>query len=157
MRSILLVASVTLLSARLANAQSTSSTEGLACFENLAAPEYPKNALQAHVDGSVWTTTHVSPQGTIDKIETQVVSAWGEGPKLLTAPVEKAIRAAKIKSECAGKPVSVVFRYQLFGEATANPKVTSRTDPPNLMYIESQPASPTETSSAGKAPATTQH
>src|SRR5690348_11858828 len=126
MRSILLVASVTLLSARLANAQSTSSTEGLACFENLAAPEYPKNALQAHVDGSVWTTTHVSPQGTIDKIETQVVSAWGEGPKLLTAPVEKAIRAAKIKSECAGKPVSVVFRYQLFGEATANPKVTSR-------------------------------
>lgn len=154
MRSILLVASVTLLSARLANAQSTSSTEGLACFENLAAPEYPKNALQAHVDGSVWTTTDVSPQGTVEKIETQVVSAWGEGPKLLTAPVEKTIRAAKIKSECAGKTVSVVFRYQLFGEATANPKVTSRTDPPNLMYIESQPASLTETSSAGKAPAT---
>ena len=154
MRSILLVASVTLLSARFANAQTTSSTEGLACFENLAAPEYPKSALQAHVDGSVWTTTHVSPQGTVDKIETQVVSAWGEGPKLLTAPVEKAIRAAKIKSECAGKPVSVVFRYQLFGEATANPKVTSRTDPPNLMYIESQPASLTETSSAGKAPST---
>ena len=157
MRSIILVASITLLSARFGNAQSTSSTEGLACFENLAAPEYPKNALQAHVDGSVWTTTHVTPQGTIDKIETQVVSAWGEGPKLLTAPVEKAIRAAKIKSECAGKPVSVVFRYQLFGEATPNPKVTSRTDPPNLMYIESQPASPAETSSAGKAPATGQH
>ena len=157
MRSIILVASVTLLSARFGNAQSTSSIEGLACFENLAAPDYPRTALQAHVDGSVWTTTNVTPQGTIDKIETQVVSAWGEGPKLLTAPVEKAIRAAKIKSECAGKPVSVVFRYQLFGEATPNPKVTSRTDPPNLMYIESQPASPTETSSAGKAPAAAQH
>jgi len=162
MRSILLVASVTLLSARVGNAQSTSSAsatpgEGLACFENLAAPEYPRNALQAHVDGSVWTTTHVSPQGTVEKIETQVVSAWGEGPKLLAAPVEKTIRAAKIKSDCAGKTVSVVFRYQLFGEATPHPKVTSRTDPPNLMYIESQPASLTETSSAGKAPAPAQH
>src|SRR5579872_3969613 len=80
-----------------------SSTEGLACFANLATPEYPSAALEAHVDGSVWTTTHVSPQGAVEKIETQVVSAWGEGPKLLTPPVEKAIRAAKPKPECAGK------------------------------------------------------
>jgi hypothetical protein len=162
MRSIIFVASVTLLlAARIGNAQQPPAQlipgEGLACFENLAAPEYPKTALQAHVDGSVWTTTHVSSQGAVDKIETQVVSAWGDGPKLLTAPVEKAIRAAKIKSECAGKAVSVVFRYQLFGEATPNPKVTSKIDPPNIMYINSQPASLTETSSAGKAPAASQH
>jgi hypothetical protein len=82
----------------------------------------------------------VNPQGAIDKIETQVVSAWGQGEKLLTPLVEKAIRAAKIKSECAGKKVSVVFRYQLHGEATPNPKVTSRTEAPNIMDIESQPA-----------------
>lgn len=40
-----------------------SATEGFACFENLGTtPVYPKNALQAHVDGSVWTWTQVSPQ-----------------------------------------------------------------------------------------------
>ena len=139
----------------LGNAQQTSS-DGLACFENLGTPDYPKTALQAHVDGSVWTTTHVTPQGVVEKVETQVVSAWGDGPKMLTPPVEKAIRAAKIKSECAGKTVSVVFRYQLHGEATPNPKVTSRTEAPNLMYIESQPESVTATTSSSKTPATSQ-
>jgi hypothetical protein len=121
------------------HAQQTA-TEGLACFENLSAPEFPKAALQAHVDGSVWTTTQVSAQGTVDKIDTQVVSAWGDGPKLLVPAVEKAIRAARIKPACFGKSVAVVFRYQLYGEPTATPKVTSKTDAPNLMSIESQPA-----------------
>lgn len=120
--------------------QTTSSMDGLACFESLAAPEYPKAALQAHIDGSVWTWTQVTPQRTADKIETQVVSAWSEAPKLLTPPVEKAIRAAKIKPDCAGKKVWVVFRYELHGEATTDPKVTSRTDGPNVMWIEGQPA-----------------
>jgi hypothetical protein len=147
MRSLISIAIAALLSSVNARAQQTppqtSNPEGLACFENLSPPEYPKSALQAHVDGSVWTWTQVSPQGTIDKIDSQVVSAWGDGPKLLTPPVEKAIRAAKIKPECTGKTVSLVVRYQLYGEATANPKVTSRTDAPNIMWIESQPASAT--------------
>jgi hypothetical protein len=125
-------------------AQQNSGPEGLACFENLSAPEYSQKALQAHVDGSVWTWTHVSPQGTIEKIDTQVVSAWGDGPELLTPAVEKAIHAAKIKPECAGKTVWVVFSYQLHGEATANPKITSRTESPNIIDIESQPAAVAE-------------
>jgi hypothetical protein len=145
------IAISTLLFSLSASAQQ-SSTEGLACFENLAAPEYPKAALQASVDGSVWTTTHVSPQGTIDKIDTQVASAWGDGPKLLTAPAERAIRSAKIKPECDGKTVLVVFRFEVHGQAVPNPKVTSRTDPPNLMWIESEPASANENAtSAGAA------
>jgi hypothetical protein len=155
MRRVLFIAVAALLASVHARAQqttppaseTTSGADGLACFENLGTPEYPKRALQETVDGSVWTWTQVSPQGTIDKIETQVVSAWGQGEKLLTPPVEKAIRAAKIKSECAGKKVSVVFRYQLHGEATPNPKVTSKTEAPNIMDIESEPATKTEVSS----------
>jgi hypothetical protein len=85
----------------------------------------------------------VRPQSAVDKIDTQVVSAWGEAPKLLTPAVEKAIRSAKIKPECAGKSVSVVFRYQLQGDATPEPKVTSRTDKPNVMWIESPPVTAT--------------
>jgi hypothetical protein len=131
--------------------QTTSASDGLACFENLVTPDYPKNALQAHVDGSVWTWTQVSPQGTVDKIDTEVVSAWGEGPKLLAPAAEKAIRSAKIKPECAGKRVWVVFRYQLHGEATPTPKVTSRTEEPNMMWIESQPATGNVTTSRAKA------
>ena len=153
MRAVFLATVCAFLIPAYANAQ--SSSEGLACFENLATPEFPAAALQAHVDGSVWTTTHVGPQGTVDKIDTQVVSAWGEGPKLLTPPVEKAIRAAKPKSECAGKTVSVVFRYQLYGDATENPQVKSRREDPNIVWIESQP-SITETASARRAPAKTE-
>ena len=155
MRNTLLIAIASLLIPAYANAQQTSS-DGLACFENLTAPEYPQAALRAQVDGSVYTTTKLSPAGTVDKVETQVVSAWADGPKLLPAAAEKAIRAAKVKPECAGKTVSVVFRYQLFGEAVPNPKVTSRTEAPNIIYIEGQPESAKENRSASKAPATSQ-
>lgn len=151
MRRFLLIAVATLVASVGARAEQTqpasqtpSSTDGLACFENLSPPEYPKDALQGHMDGSVWTSTNVNAQGGVDKVETQVVSAWSQGEKLLPPPVEKAIRSSKIKPGCWGKKVSVVFRYQLHGEATANPKVTSRTEGSNIMYIESQPATAIE-------------
>jgi hypothetical protein len=76
MRRILFIALAALLASVHARAQQTtqpasetpSGTDGLACFENLGTPEYPKKALQENVDGSVWTWTQLSPQGTIDKI-----------------------------------------------------------------------------------------
>lgn len=154
MRSIPLIAIAAWLTGGLAMAQqpsSPASPDGLACFSNLPTPEYPRSALQAHVDGSVWTYIQVSPQGTPDKIDYQVVSAWGDGQKLLTPPVEKAVRASTIKPECRGKKVWVVFRYQYHGGENAPvPKVTSRADGPNLMWIESQAApAPVITSKAG--------
>ncbi len=152
MRTLLAIGIASLMIPNYGKAQQASTDSGLACFDNLAAPEYPRTALQAHIDGSVWTYIQVSPQGTIDKIDTQIVSAYGEAPKMLTAPVEKAIRAAKVKSACTGKTVTIVFRYQLHGEATANPRVTSRTDAPNIIYVESQPASAnTENKAPGKS------
>ncbi len=146
MRALLIIATGSLLLSPLGKAQQkassspTATPSGLECVDKLETPEFPKAALDAHVDGSVWTWTQVTPQGTADKVDTQVVSAWGEGPKLLTPPVEKALKASKFKSSCAGKTVSVVFRYELHGEPVSNPKVTTRTDAPNIMYIESQPA-----------------
>jgi len=147
MRKLLFTSLAALLAVYNASAQQsvqTSShpdaTDGLACFENLSTPDYPKSALRSNVDGSVWAWAQVSPQGTVEKVDTEVVSAWSEAQKLLVPAVEKAIRAAKIKPNCAGRKVWVVFRYELHGQATPDPKVTSRTDPPNIMWIESQPA-----------------
>jgi len=102
-------------------------------------PEYPISALQSRVDGSVWTRVEVNPQGMAGKINTQVVSAWSNGASLLTPPVEAAIHASKFKADCAGKTVAVVFRYELHGDATMHPKVTTREEPPNLVWIESAP------------------
>lgn len=127
--------------------QPASGSDGLTCFENLAAPEYPRAALDAHVDGSVWTWTTISPQGSIDKVETEVVSAWSQASRMLIQPVEKAIHAARVKSDCTGKKVWVVFRYDLRGDAVSSPKVTTRTDGPNIMWIESQPGAPAVVSS----------
>lgn len=114
---------------------------GFECFEHVETPEFPQSALRAHVDGTVYIWVQVTPQGAPDKIDTQVASAWGDGPKLLTPAVEKAVRASKFKPECAGKTVAVVFRYELHGEATASPKTTTRTELSNIMFIESQPES----------------
>jgi hypothetical protein len=114
------------------------ATPGFECFERVEPPEFPASALQAHIDGTVWLTLQVTPQGTADKIEPRVTSAWANGPKILSPAVEKAVRASKFKSECAGKTVAVVYRYELHGDAVANPKPTTRTEA-NVMYIESQP------------------
>jgi|SRR5579871_832929 len=121
---------------------------GLECFENLPTPEFPRAALQQKVDGTVWVDLQGDAQGTPGKMETQVTSAYADGAKLLTPPVETAIHAAKLKPECAGKPVHVVFRYELHGLPVANPEVSSHKEPSYLVWIESQPMA-----TAGNAPA----
>jgi hypothetical protein len=103
-------------------------------------PEFPLPALQARVDGTLWLSIHLNAQAGIEKIDTQVTSAWSTAKALLTPAVEKAVRASKFKTDCAGKTVDVVYRYELHGEAMANPKPTNRMDAPNIEYIESQPA-----------------
>jgi len=112
---------------------------GLECFDHLEMPDFPASALKAHVDGTVWTWVQASPTGTVDKIDTQVVSAWSQAPQMLTPAVEKAVRASKIKSDCDGKKIAIVFRYQLEGQPTANPKVTTQTEKPNIVDIDSEP------------------
>ena len=143
MRSFVLFATAALLIPLAARAaDQPDSLEGWACFENLPVPEYPKTALQSHIDGSVWTWTQVDSHGAPGKPETQVVSAWSDGAKLLTPPVEKAIQTAKIKPSCAGKKLWVVFRYQINGASSADAKIAPRTDGPNVIWIETQPAAP---------------
>jgi hypothetical protein len=127
---------------------------GLECFDKLEDAEFPAAALSAHIDGSVWTWAQLNQQGTIEKVDSQVVSAYGQGPKLLVPPVEKALRASKFKSSCAGKTVAVVFRFQLHGDAVAAPKPTVKQEPPNIVNIESQPAKAAAPASAKAAPAT---
>jgi hypothetical protein len=102
-------------------------------------PDFPAAALQAHVDGTLWLSIHLTAQAGVDKIDTQVTSAWGTAKTLLTPPVEKAVRASTFKMDCAGKTVDVVYRYELHGDPVASPKPTTRMDAPNIMYIESQP------------------
>jgi hypothetical protein len=114
---------------------------GFECFQSVETPEFPHAALQARVDGTAWLSITLTPQAAVDKIGTQITSAWGTASKLLTPAVEKAVRASKFKTDCAGKTVDVVYRYELHGEPTASPKVTNRMEPPNIMYIESQPES----------------
>jgi hypothetical protein len=152
MRTLLLIAATTFGATGIAvsqQAKATSTPSGLECVNKLATPDFPQAALQAHVDGSVWTWMQVTPQGTADKITNQVVSAYGDGPKLLTPATEKALKDSKFKTSCAGKTVSVVFRYELHGEPTGNPKVTTRNEPPNIVYIESQPESTVSAKNSG--------
>jgi|SRR5579862_3935616 len=134
-----------------AAAPQAPAPSGLECFDNLPMPEYPKAALQAKVDGSVWYTVDVGPDGAPGKIDTQVTSSYGIGPKMLQPPADAAIHAAKFKASCAGKSVLVVFRYQLHGDAIANPEVTTRKDPPNMVWIESQPMKAAAAPAAAKA------
>ncbi len=111
---------------------------GFECFESVQTPEFPQAALQSHIDATVWVTLQVTPQLAAEKIETKVTSAWADGPKLFAPAVEKTLQASKFKTGCAGKAVSVVYRYDLHGDPTATPKASVKTED-RVMYIESQP------------------
>jgi hypothetical protein len=157
MRKTLFIAFAAFLSSTMGRAEDNTAdvqkagTDGIACFVNLMTPEYPKAALAAHVDGSIWTWTEVGADGRPGKIETRVVSAWSQAEQMLKAPVEKAIHASMVKPECMDRKVWVVFRYELHGDPVANPKVASRVDNPNIMWIESEPAI-SHATSASKIP-----
>jgi len=122
---------------------------GFECFDHVETPEFPRAALQAHVDGTVYIWAKLTAQGTLDKIDNQVASSWADGPKLLTPAVEKAVRASTFKMNCAGKTVAVVYRYELHGEPTATPKTSTRTEF-NILFIESAPAMATAAKGATK-------
>jgi hypothetical protein len=111
---------------------------GFECFERVETPEFPQSALRARIDATVWLRLQVTPQGTADKIDAKVTSAWENGPKLFAPAVEKVVGASKFKPECAGKTVAVVYRYELHGDPVAAPQATEKTEA-RIMYIESQP------------------
>lgn len=145
MRTLLLIATASLFTCAQTYAQgrgqmrAAPAEPGLECFAQMAAPEYPATALQEDVTGTVWTHIALTPQATVGKIDTQVVSAYSAGEKLLVPAVEKAIHASTFKPNCAGKTVFVAFRYQEDGQAVANPHPEFRKEPPNVAWIESHP------------------
>lgn len=90
-----------------------TSLDGLACFENLAAPEYPADAASKNIDGFVWATIKVNQDGKVDSIQTNVISNSPEAKSYLVLPAEEAIRGARVKAECKGQTISIDFRYEL--------------------------------------------
>lgn len=122
------------------------------CFEHVETPEFPHAALRENVTGTVYVTLDVTPQGTADKLESHVTSAWPTASKLLVPAVEKAVRASKLKQECAGKSVEIAFRYEIGGNPVANPSTTTRTES-RLMFLESQPEMVTAAQPSRKPPA----
>ena len=116
---------------------------GLECFAQLSTPEYPPAALHEDVTGTVWTHISLTPQDTVGKVDTQVVSAYSDGAKLLDPAVEKAVHSSTFKPDCAGKTVFLAFRYEEDGQAVADPQATVKQEPPNVVWIESHPPLPT--------------
>ncbi len=99
-------------------ASAFAQSDGVACFEKLTPPEYPAAALEARVEGSIWTTITIDADGVASKIETKALSVSADAQKLLAPAVEKAIRSATVKPECAGKTVNIAFRFLSADETT---------------------------------------
>jgi hypothetical protein len=97
-----------------------STLEGVGCFENLIAPDYPAEAVEKKMDGFVWATVQLGAEGKIASIETNVISETNGAAAVLAPPVEKALRAANAKPACSGKTISIDFRYELPGDAFAS-------------------------------------
>jgi hypothetical protein len=116
-------------------AQTNQEAESnMSCVERLQMPVYPPLAAQARIGGSITATVVVASDGS-----TQTKFSSG-AHRLLTPAVERALRASAFHKSCAGKPVKLVFNFEL-GEELDPDHLRQRVSfgYPNLFWISTPP------------------
>src|SRR5271157_5081233 len=73
------------------------SDSGAACIERLQIPDYSRLAIVGAISGTLATSVLLSPQATVQSINTDAKTARGAGAPLLVASVETAVRRATFR------------------------------------------------------------
>lgn len=94
-----------------------AKADGLACFQKLPVPGYPRLAQQATIGASVAVRIAPAKSGG-DSPEITLVPAR----TLFTGPIHDALKKARIAPECAGRTVEVTFVFVVDRTLTPNDK-----------------------------------
>jgi TonB family protein len=107
----------------------------VACIERLEIPRYPALATQARIEGTITVSVLLAQQGSVQQVDTEVESSFGQAKSLFGSPVWKAISEAKFLPECSGKTIRLVFHFHLMGTSAGNATQSVSFGYPNTFWI----------------------
>lgn len=123
-----------------APAQDTSNA---ACFEKLRIPAYPLLARQAHLTGTLWVTVDLGSNGNVEKVSARSQLNNDRAQSVLLAPVESVLRKSQFRRGCAGKQITLVFEFGLYGDPYDGQQQEVAFGSPNRFFITARPPIPT--------------
>jgi hypothetical protein len=115
------------------------------CVQRLEMPSYSKLALAARIQGAIATTIKLSSTGSLQTIMTErhgMTEILTNGLKILVPSIEEAIKKSVFRSDCAGKTVRLVFRFEIKGAFREDPTVSFAFSYPNEFWISTPPLPP---------------
>jgi hypothetical protein len=114
----------------------------IACIDHLPLPDYPALARAAGLHGIIAATATLSPDASVEQITTDFNSDSAESRKLkllLEYEVREVLRRAIFRSNCGGKAIKVVFRFEINGEPSSyNTRVAFGY--PNQFWVTTRPS-----------------
>ena len=118
--------------------ESAKSDSNISCIERIQMPSYPALAQSARIQGTITASVSVRPNASEREIKMDREgnsSAVTRGLAIIVPLVEAAIRTATFRTDCDGKNVTLVFRFELRGPAVEPPKTSVEFGSPNQFWI----------------------
>ena len=122
-----------------------TDSSNIGCVQRLEMPGYNRLALSARIQGTITTSVLLSPTASPEEITTErqgTTEAVTNGLKLLVPSIEQAIKKSTFRSECRGKTVRLVFRFEIKGAFRDRPTESSAFGFPNEFWITVPPLPP---------------
>jgi hypothetical protein len=121
-------------------AQAITDADNVQCVVRLQMPTYPPLARQAQVQGTVETIVVLGADGALDRIDTTTHVPVNERVgRILSAPVEAALRKAQYRRECANKRIPLVFHFSITGDPNDRQQHEVEYGYPNNFWITTRP------------------
>jgi hypothetical protein len=122
-----------------APAQDTSNT---GCIEKLQIPAYPLLARQARLTGTLSVTVDLGTNGNIEKVSARSQLNNDRAQSVLLMPIESVLRKSRFRRECAGKQITLVFEFGLYGDPYDDQQQEVAFGSPNRFFITARPPIP---------------
>ena len=122
-----------------------TDSSNIGCVKRLEMPGYLRLALVVRIQGTITTSVLLSPTASPEEITTErqgTTEAVTNGLKLLVPSIEQAVKKSSFRSECGGKTVRLVFRFEIKGAFRDNPTASFAFGFPNEFWISIPPLPP---------------
>lgn len=112
------------------------------CVEKIQIPTYPPLARQARVAGTLSVKVKLGQNGIVSEVSAQSRLNNDRAQAILLTPIEKALRQAQFRTDCAGKVVILEFDFHIDGDPYDHQTQEVAFGYPNRFWITARPPVP---------------
>ena len=110
----------------------------ISCIERMDLPVYAPLARAARIEGVVTASVRLSAEGSVQDVNSDIPKR--DSRILLWSPAERVLRNARYRPDCAGKTVTVIFKFQIAGEASSYDRPAHVFGAPNQFWVITSPS-----------------